>query len=528
MFKRVILPVTIALLLQPLASIAEDFIPAQPITVETTVGNEQSDFFLSRDRKDNEKLTFSANLKTLTSRGVSRDERVLFSQRIEGFDRSDSLVTFFAVNKFAPLSKLTTYLIPAGSMLDSFLFNSNSENAQTDQGLPQEFFHVPSHGLYFSTGGAKPALVKAVTGAFNGWAMQQPDFTANDKDHSEAFRVVLEANDKKHGNEPYVSEGPSRTTVLLDDIIAGTAGSNPRSFTTSTEPTSSHEVAYFLADDTGGTSGVYKTIVNTTNPHVAKYGATEITSGLASPSALVGNNSGLLLLVTLDQSNVPQLYASDGDGVFTQANGGGTNPEDVTPNPEQDLDGTGYTSLDGSAKRRFTQYSSITGDAFFTDTMAAITDPTNIIGTGDYFYYDAVDGGQGFFWKDFTGGGGPEIITDTSSFTLTNAREICYVHGSSFEGSLYFVADEIGGSSDILYKLDANGSSTVAAPVLTVASHPVVGAHNLRCISNDDLFRLYFCAPVSPTQNAEYLPKDKHGVTINQDFGTKPWVTNDE
>ena len=107
-------------------------------------------------------LVFSSKTKTLTNKKGTFDQRTMFSQRIAGFDKGGNFETFIAADKSAPLKKLTTFTIPQDALLSGFLTNDNAENQQVEQGLPEEFFFVPTLGLYYSTGGeAKPALVMA-------------------------------------------------------------------------------------------------------------------------------------------------------------------------------------------------------------------------------------------------------------------------------------------------------------------------------------------------------------------------------
>ena len=224
---------------------------------------------------------------------------------------------------------------------------------------------------------------------------------------------------------------------------------------------------------------------------------------------------------------------SAGDGNFTAVTGGGTAPQDITPNVDSILDGTGYTSVDTNGLRRFTEYSGFNDESFFTDASGATINPTNIVSAADYFFYDAIDTAYDqttpFLIRDFTGGGDVEYVQDTDNFYLINAHDICFVHTEDqFGGSVFFVADEAGGASDILFKMDPHGDINSATKVLTVGFQPVVGATNLRAVANGQLFRVYFTAPVNPSQNAEYLPKDKHGNTISQDFGTEPWSVSDQ
>ena len=181
-------------------------------------GPGQSDFFLLRYARGT-KLVFSALTKELTPKNKPpQDQRAMFSQRIESLGGES---TFFEADKFAPLTKLTTFTLPSGTVFDNFLFNGNSENEQVAQGLPQEFFHMPTKGIYFSTGGNMPILVRAETAAAptTGFALQNPNFTANDHDKSEAFRVVLGANDKKKGYDPSSRrDRPSRPSRCIRSI----------------------------------------------------------------------------------------------------------------------------------------------------------------------------------------------------------------------------------------------------------------------------------------------------------------------
>jgi ELWxxDGT repeat protein len=512
-----------ALLLQSVAARAESTIAAQPIDTAATVGNEQANFFLSRTRTSNEILTFSTNVKTITNKKGSFDMRELFTQRIEGFDRTDNLVTYTAVGTAAPLKRVAVYVIPAGGVLDDFLYSANDITTGGSQGLPEEFFHVPTHGLYFATGGGVPALVKAVTGTFNGYAMRQPDDEATDTDHSEAFRIVMQATDVKHGSEPYISEGPAHTTALLDDAITGAAGSNPRSFTTFLDPTATETIhtVYFLASASNGSTTVFRTYESDANPRVPKYGLTQFISGLTdNPLQILGGSDTLYI------ADATNLYVSDGN-TFNVVSTGGTAPQDLVVNPESQYDTMGYSSVDSSSRRRFTIDYGADASASFTDATASIQDPTNIICTGDYYYYNATYFGGPCFIEDSQGDDTPQFVSDSSGYYLANVREMCFVHGSSFSGELYFVADELGGAADQLYKLDGNGGILAAQPVTTLAGHPVVGAHNLCSICNDDMFRLDFCAPINSTQNAEYLPTVKKGAPITDD-GTKPFVTNEQ
>ena len=61
------------------------------------------------------------------------------------------------------------------------------------------------------------------------------------------------------------------------------------------------------------------------------------------------------------------------------------------------------------------------------------------------------------------------------------------------------------------------------------ATVPITSAHNLRNVSDNTIFRLYFCAPVTDTENSQWRPTvkvGKHFQTVS--VGSKPSVLTDQ
>ena len=52
------------------------------------------------------------------------------------------------------------------------------------------------------------------------------------------------------------------------------------------------------------------------------------------------------------------------------------------------------------------------------------------------------------------------------------------------------------------------------------ATVPITSAHNLRNVSDSTISRLYFCAPVTETENSQWRPMVKVGKTLQP----SPWV----
>lgn len=540
---RQILTASIALALGHTALAADPtFGKAQPITLAAAAGLDQSDFHLLRNKLTSS-LFFTAVTKEIaaTKKVGAKEVITYYAQHVETGVNNH----FFLADRFAPLLKKASVTVPAGTILDNFLFNSNQINSQVVQGAEQEFFHVPTKGLYYSNGGGAPIIVKPETVAapLSGDSMNNPTYTANNKDHTLQFRIVFGAKDPKKGYMPYISQGSSATDSALK-TPSGALLSNPSCFTTYVDPdgATGNRAAFFVAQDSSGQSGIYKLTVDTGKP-TPKYGATLVTNmGIISPSALVGCNTGLLFIDD-NGDGTHGLYVFNNDqSSYTFSDGAGSEPQDLTRKviegrEDETDDGIGYTSVDPMGRRRFSACFNIgTPHSIFTDSTASYVDPVHITGSGDYYYYGATAGSFQYALKDFYGSQDDVFpLRDVDGNYLVNPTEFCLV-GTS--GNVYFVADAVSPVGDpvsekVLYYNDGSDTTLVSNRVTDLDGNEIVKAHNLRSIADGSIFRLYFSAPINGTDNSAQLPKDKNGQPIRDkhgnlpDYASKPWVVND-
>ena len=117
-----------------------------------------------------------------------------------------------------------------------------------------------------------------------------------------------------------------------------------------------------------------------------------------------------------------------------------------------------------------------------------------------------------------------ELVSFDPSTTLViqHIQELTFVPDEA-GGAVYFLADlarsGVVQEAAVLCSMRAESVQTVAYPVLTPLRQHIQGAHHLGAVHRGEVSRLYFSAPVSPTQNSEYAAGGK-------DYGMQPWVVN--
>ena len=546
---RQILTSSIALLLTHAAFAETNPAGAEPITVAASAGNEQRDFFLMHSGNF-ERVVFSSLVKQIKKAGVVvSDQRAFFQQPIYTVNNS-GVVEYFAVSRPAPLKKMITLTVPTGTTFKDFVYNADGGGTRPPS---EEFFYVPTKGIYVAKAGTSISIIRPETAAVHvvPGALKDAGNSYADTDHTMQSRYVFGAKVPRKGFEPLMASSSAKDTVLLKDIeTAVNVGSNPFDFVGV-----NHTVFFLTNPDTGGAGSpsLWQLTVDTTTSK-PKYSAAivEQGAGLADPhlygggfdlflSTMAGSDNFHTLFVSTDGVNLNQIEVVDENG--DPIDGAGHEPEQITINIKLGQGETGYTSLDTSNNRRFTQYSDTNAASTFTDASATLTNPTLITSTGNYFYYSALFGGTTYLIRDTPGGNGhsnltdtdgsPDALTDEDGNFLTNPSEIVFVHNpdptdpDTAIGELYFTADVTRNnvtSTGLLFQFDPNANDNIATTVKTNTHVEVKGAHNLSRVANGQIFRLYFCAPVNTTENSEYLPLDRQHKAIQADFGTKPWV----
>ncbi len=502
-----------------------DSFPAQPVTLSAAVGDEQSDFFFTQ--------TFGGYYVAFTGvsplkgkAGLTKEARSLFTVKI-----SDGINNYFTtVTKASPLKKVSTFKVAKGTVFDSFsnaLLNATTTN--------REIFHVPGLGVYMTTSGKHPSLLRAesATAPITGVAVRYPENSPKDlSDPTQQFRVIIGAKDKKKGLEPFQSSGTGPSTKLLKDIVAGANGSNAQQFITAADE------VYFAATDPASDPaapalGVYY-VTASAGSKSPTYSAAELPgSAVDSLSNLTGGAAGLFYTGTLSAGHTtiyryyPGLQGFYGIISTDDQPQSPLDPTQLTP-AVGNGDTMAFSALDPlTNKVRFGVYS-FTNDAFQypevdNTTVGTTTNPTHITSAGSYYYFDALYANTGpYFARNFTGSSSIEYVGAlTKGNLISNVQEITSVPIEN--GNIYFTGDgfvDNANQTGILFTMDPENADPVAVPVRTIGGALVRGAHNLRAVINGgQVFRCYFTAPVTGTTNSEY-------ATGGKDYGTKPWVVN--
>lgn len=543
---------TTLLLVCGAAASAGDAIPAQPIGLidkDWAKNTEQSDFYEVVGKSHGlavKKLVFSAKVKDIPNKGT--EQRALFVQDIES---TDFVTTFFRVSD-SKLKKIGTYTLPVGSKFDSFLTTDDGGQSQQSGDVPkvryhQMFFHVPGRGLLVSEGGNTPKVVRAEnkndpTTAIVAGAIRLRTYASNNSDPELQGRLFFTAKDPKKGREPFIYGGTA-AKVLKDINPLAKTGSDPDQFA-ALGPQNESQRMFFVAKNPNdsGNYNLWVATITINAKHQPIYDAAPFATSATipgKPEHLIANGSDLFFTAPSTVGGTPVLWHMD--STATQPSDleyfpGAVDPQQLTfTTKDQSYSELAFTVNDGGT-RRYARWSHLADSVtILLNTGTGVNDPGLITDAGQYFYFAADYSGDvdpaTYLYKHFPGDNSIDFIANNSGNAYPyNIREICAVTSDGTAGELYFTCDYYNGSTafqNVLMKRPANDTSTGCSFVLTPQNNIVIGAKNLRAVVNNGspgVFRLYFCAPVNSTTNAEFIPLNS---TIT-DFGTKPWVTEEQ
>jgi ELWxxDGT repeat protein len=528
------------------SSAVADPVAAQPIGLidkKNVAITEPSDFFTLPGKFGSRKLLFTAKVKDL---GVKGEQRALFVQDILA---KDLVTPYFKVSQ-SPLKKLATYKVATGTKFDSFVKATGNFGNSSALRLKQMFFHVPGVGLYVTEGGAAPKVVRLEKAtdpstAISPGALLLSDYINNNSDPELQSRFFFTAKDPKKGREPFLYGGK---TSLLKDIYPATGeGSDPIGYA-AVGPQNSTQKLYFLAasPNDGNTYQLWRAN-RSIERGKAVYDAFPFTTGanaiLSTPANLVANGSDLFYTAPTATSNgVPELWHLRANGNNTvndleSLTTGGRDPQQLTFNSKDtSLTVLAFTVLDGGV-RRYARYSYFNNNVTILGVAQGISNPQTITDAGQEYYFNGTyTDGFTYLIKHYTSDNDLEYVRCSVAIPggflnyIYNVGEICAASASGTAGFVYFTASAyVDGAyrNNILFKIAANEGPALAAPVRTPQGNLVTNAKNLRDVvdnASPGFFRLYFAAPVSNTENSEFLPA---GSTVT-DYGYKPWVTSEQ
>lgn len=537
------------LLLTAPCSLLADAIPARPIgfLAKGALSSDPSDFYAIQGpngKTNTLKVVFTAKTKDLGEKGT---QRAFYAHFIEPKD--DPTERFVLIDKrTAPLKKLATFKLPPGEKFRDFIKTDNIGFNFKDRSEPDRLlFRVPGSGYYSSSGGNKPAKLRAEsakdpTTAVRGPGVRLSEYIFNHDDVELQARLFFSASDAKRGREPYISGGTSRTTKLLADIYTERGvGSDAEQFV-AFGPQNETQKAFFVAKSPAdnNTFQLWQVTVQNLNGRIV-YGAAPFTSGAfalaGKPENLIANGFDLFFTAPLVAGGTPVLWYLPGNTVVSPADlvtyPNALDPQNLTFTRKDDSYSELVMTVAGTGARRYARWIETTVvvlDGTGPGAPVGMLNPTLITDAGQYFYFAADDGDfagtENFLVQHaFAGSDLTYIDIGDNNFPF-NIKEMCVASSDGTAGTLYFVADAFvdGGNTpkqDVLFQMPANDGSTRATPVRTATNKLVLGAHNLHDVVNNSgvgVFRVYFAAPINSTQNSEFLPPN------STDEGVEPWV----
>jgi ELWxxDGT repeat protein len=529
-------------------SVLADGIAPQPIGLldkKWATNLEQSDFYCivgrSRHGLPVPKVVFTAKIKDIPKTGM--EQRAVFVHQIqrEDFVTYDKLID----PKAAPLTRVATYTVKAGTKFDSFLpLGNNSSQGYKKNHYERMFFHVPGKGAYVAEGAKAPVLVRAesakdLTMGVKGTAIRYNSYVFDNVDPELQARIFFSAVDPKKGREPFISAGTSKTSKVLKDInTTAKTGSDPEQF--AALGSQLDQRMFFVAKNPadGDNYNLWRVTFDLDSKNRPVYGAvpfaTSTTLG-GKPENLISNGVDLFFTAPapggansiLWRLNVTGADATDLETYNVK------NPQDLVFINEDSSYGDLAFSVDDGTARRFARYSPTNDLVSVVGAAAQLSAPELITPADNYFYFaDLYQGAGDTYLEKY--GLADNMITDITinngANYPRNISEICRV-----SNTIYFVADgmvqgtyqqgvlfRIDNDSDFTFHTDASVVLTDKTNPNTALPYPVYGAHNLRpVIYSGGAFRLYFSAEVSTTVNPGFMPPNS---TITS-YGTKPWVT---
>ncbi len=418
--------------------------------------------------------------------------------------------TSWAVRGNAP-KLLKNFKLPLG-VTDMDQFAATEQNGEPNTG--KVYFHVPGSGLWMTYGKTPLVLGKFDNKTIN----EVTGLIPVQADLGENFgpKVYFGGWTKKTGQEVYRSAGTAKTTILVKDIVSGTAGSFPDEFKELRQGDAS-EIFFRTTPAGGANPQIWVTTTGTT-------GAIPVftsTNGVPDQLVTTDDVEGTYFTLPATPGGIPDLWAvTNTPGSATQVTTGGVNPQDVTEFPANG-DCVIFSGSDPVNGRQIWEASTLLGGG--STPAAEVLDvinpggdanPHNLTAAGSEFYYAATvtdtntqissvllfqtDGNPGDSLPiDYKPGAG-------GTYYPINPTEITPALSSEGAGDhVYFVADGyvydgtgVNFHTGVLWTTVLNdGSTQDAVPVLDTNGNIVTGAHNLTAIVNDaspDFYRLYF------------------------------------
>jgi ELWxxDGT repeat protein len=471
---------------------AVDAITAQPVTDINPLGDSNQD-----------NITFSHDHLYFTAADKHGNRGIYVKKLTKGpLDAADPVLN----RKPTLIRNLTKKGVTKGA--DNFVraFATNVSDKM--------FFHVQGEGLYTTNGSALGTILLSrfdslhSTEGFSFDPGVTPYYTGDTKHGVGVMGVIFAGRDKKHGVEPFISNGKpgAANTHLMADINPGVNGSFPYSFCARPSGTLPNEV-YFAAfgptdfyqlyrttnQNTATTSEILvsrnDSIVN--NSATAPYGlvlaGNDIVFGAGDHSTDTGTDVCLFSTSTLQasyltSSNVSPYGFSSGTGDLAYFAG---------------YDGThGYEPWIASSGGGYAQnYDDIVPNS-------GSSNPTNFQHLGDQVYWLASDGTSYHLYRDEDVGDPGRIVT-TSNGEIT-VTEYTGVLDSNGNGEIYFVGDANDGNGPIIWKVDNLFGSEQATPVLTGRGDVVKNPSHLGVAVNltgaTSIARLYFSCSGAGTE----------------------------
>jgi ELWxxDGT repeat protein len=396
---------------------------------------------------------------------------------------------------------LKNFKLPVG-VTDMDQFTATEPSSEPTHG--KVYFHVPGSGLWM-TYGKTPILIGKFDDAAAGHEVTGMIPVQADTNGTTPPPLVYFAGwAKKTGQELYCSEGSPRTTRIVDDIVTGTASSNPDEMVEYKQGDSS--TVFFRATPAGS---AFPQIWDTQTGDLT-LAAPVVSSTLGAPDQLVPSsdiNGCYYVLPAADSNGVPELwYTSAGSQV--QMTTGGANPLHVTEFPGNG-DSVIFSGTDSTNGRQLWEANSFLGDGELLNVINPNGDanPANMTAASSEFYFTATvtdTNSQSATYLFVTDGDSSDTafvtyVTNNTTYYPTNPGEITPVLDDNGNGMVYFVADGfvqdgtgVNFHTGVLWMVPNDGVSS-AAPVLDAQNHIVTGAYNLKAAVNSAyFFRLYF------------------------------------